>query len=94
DFALQLMRALSTGREESLKSRENVEKQFLRACLEIKAIFARTGTAEVATNGMPPNISDGIVLLIPLDQCPNPKESIDELRSRMLQFVNHIPGNN
>ncbi len=39
---------------------------------------------------MPPNISDGIVLLKPHDQWPNPKETIDELRTRMLQFVNQI----
>lgn len=94
DFALQLMRAPSTGIEESLKIQENVEKQLLKAFPEIKAIFARTGTAEVATDVMPPNISDGIVLLKPHDQWPNPKETIDELRTRMLQFVNKIPGNN
>lgn len=94
DFALQLMRAPSTGIEESLKIQENVEKQLLIAFPEIKAIFARTGTAEVATDVMPPNISDGIVLLKPHDQWPNPKETIDELRTRMLQFVNQIPGNN
>ncbi|MEQ1065348.1 CusA/CzcA family heavy metal efflux RND transporter [Acinetobacter sp. XH1741] len=94
DFALQLMRAPSTGIEESLRIQENVEKQLLKAFPEIKAIFARTGTAEVATDVMPPNISDGIVLLKPHDQWPNPKETIDELRARMLQFVNQIPGNN
>ncbi|NUG23217.1 efflux RND transporter permease subunit [Acinetobacter lactucae] len=94
DFALQLMRAPSTGIEESLKIQENVEKQLLKAFPEIKAIFARTGTAEVATDVMPPNISDGIVLLKPHDEWPNPKETIDELRARMLQFVNQIPGNN
>ncbi|EPP8818658.1 efflux RND transporter permease subunit [Acinetobacter baumannii] len=94
NFALQLMRAPSTGIEESLKIQENVEKQLLKAFPEIKAIFARTGTAEVATDVMPPNISDGIVLLKPHDQWPNPKETIDELRTRMLQFVNQIPGNN
>ena len=94
DFASQLMRAPSTGIEESLKIQENVEKQLLKAFPEIKAIFARTGTAEVATDVMPPNISDGIVLLKPHDQWPNPKETIDELRTRMLQFVNQIPGNN
>ncbi len=86
DFALQLMRAPSTGIEESLKIQENVEKQLLKAFPEIKAIFARTGTAEVATDVMPPNISDGIVLLKPHDQWPNPKETIDELRTRMLQL--------
>ncbi|MFA3090660.1 efflux RND transporter permease subunit [Acinetobacter pittii] len=94
DFALQLMRAPSTGIEESLKIQETVEKQLLKAFPEIKAIFARTGTAEVATDVMPPNISDGVVLLKPHDQWPNQKETVDELRTRMLQFVNQIPGNN
>jgi cobalt-zinc-cadmium resistance protein CzcA len=63
DFALQLMRAPSTGIEESLKIQEQVEKQLLQDFPEVKAIFARTGTAEVATDVMPPNISDAIVLL-------------------------------
>ncbi|MCU4481851.1 efflux RND transporter permease subunit [Acinetobacter ursingii] len=94
DFALQLMRAPSTGIEESLKIQEQVEKQLLQDFPEVKAIFARTGTAEVATDVMPPNISDAIVLLKPREQWPNPKESIDELRGRMQAYVEHIPGNN
>ena len=94
DFALQLMRAPSTGIEESLRIQEGVEKQLLKDFPEVKAIFARTGTAEVATDVMPPNISDAVVLLKPRDQWPNPKESIDELRGRMLTYVDTIPGNN
>ncbi|MCU4412652.1 CusA/CzcA family heavy metal efflux RND transporter [Acinetobacter sp. WU_MDCI_Axc73] len=94
DFALQLMRAPSTGIEESLKIQEQVEKQLLKDFPEVKAIFARTGTAEVATDVMPPNISDAIVLLKPREQWPNPKESNDELRGRMQTYVEHIPGNN
>ncbi|MCU4487810.1 CusA/CzcA family heavy metal efflux RND transporter [Acinetobacter ursingii] len=94
DFALQLMRAPSTGIEESLKIQEQVEKQLLQDFPEVKAIFARTGTAEVATDVMPPNISDAIVLLNPREQWPNPKESIDGLRGRMQAYVEHIPGNN
>lgn len=94
DFALQLMRAPSTGIEESLKIQEQVEKQLLKDFPEVKAIFARTGTAEVATDVMPPNISDAVVLINPRDQWPNPKETIDELRTRMLAYVEKIPGNN
>ncbi|SNX46975.1 efflux RND transporter permease subunit, partial [Acinetobacter puyangensis] len=94
DFAIQLMRAPSTGIEESLRIQESVEKQLLQAFPEIKAVFARTGTAEVATDVMPPNISDGVVLLKPRAEWPNPKQTIDQLRSRMLAFVNTIPGNN
>ncbi len=94
DFALQLMRAPSTGIEESLKIQEQVEKQLLKDFPEVKAIFARTGTAEVATDVMPPNISDAVVLIKPRNQWPNPEETIDDLRARMLAYVDKIPGNN
>ncbi len=94
DFAIQLMRSPSTGLEESLRIQENTEKLLLKKFPEIKAVFARTGTAEVATDVMPPNISDGYVMLKPKDQWPNPKESLDDLRNRMVAYLATIPGNN
>lgn len=94
DFALQQMRSPSTGLEQSLRMQENTEKLILKNFSEVKAVFARTGTAEVATDVMPPNISDAVILLKPRDQWENPKESIDELRTRMQAFLETIPGNN
>ena len=94
DFALQQMRSPSTGLEQSLRMQENTEKLILKNFSEVKAVFARTGTAEVATDVMPPNISDAVILLKPRDQWENPKESIDELRTRMQEFLETIPGNN
>ncbi|WP_171406324.1 efflux RND transporter permease subunit [Acinetobacter cumulans] len=94
DFAVQLMRSPSTGLEESLRMQENAEKLLLKKFPEIRAVFARTGTAEVATDVMPPNISDGYIMLKPRNEWPNPKESVDELRGRMVAYVATIPGNN
>ncbi len=94
DFAVQQMRSPSTGLEQSLRMQENTEKLLLKAFPEIKAIFARTGTAEVATDVMPPNISDATVLLKPREQWPEPKQSLDELRQRMIAFLAILPGNN
>ena len=94
DFAVQLMRSPSTGLEESLRMQENAEKLLLKKFPEIQAVFARTGTAEVATDVMPPNISDGYIMLKPRNEWPNPKESVDELRGRMVAYVATIPGNN
>ena len=94
DFAVQQLRSPSTGLEESLRIQENTEKLLLKQFPEIKAIFARTGTAEVATDVMPPNISDGYIMLKEHSEWPNPKESLDELRSRMVAYLATIPGNN
>ncbi|MCU4377367.1 efflux RND transporter permease subunit [Acinetobacter haemolyticus] len=94
DFAVQQMRSPSTGLEQSLRMQETTEKLILKNFPEVKAIFARTGTAEVATDVMPPNISDAVILLKPKKEWENPKESIDELRTRMQAFLATIPGNN
>jgi len=94
DFAIQQLRSPSTGLEESLRIQENTEKLLLKSFPEIKAVFARTGTAEVATDVMPPNISDGYIMLKPRSEWPNPKESLDELRGRMVTYLATIPGNN
>src|SRR3546814_17730173 len=37
---------------------------------EVELMFSKTGTAEVATDPMPPNVSDGFVILKPQDQWP------------------------
>ncbi len=94
DFAVQQMRSPSTGLEQSLRMQENTEKILLEKFPEIKSIFARTGTAEVATDVMPPNISDGFILLKPRKEWPDPSETIDQLRGRMVDFLEHLPGNN
>ena len=94
DFAVQQLRSPSTGLEESLRIQENTEKLLLKSFPEIKAVFARTGTAEVATDVMPPNISDGYIMLKPRSEWPNPKVSLDELRGRMVTYLATIPGNN
>lgn len=94
DFAIQQLRAPSTGLEESLRIQENTEKLLIKHFPEIQAVFARTGTAEVATDVMPPNISDGFIMLNPREKWPDPKESIDSLRNRMQEYLEKLPGNN
>lgn len=94
DFAVQQMRSPSTGLQQSLKMQKNTEKLLLKQFPEIKAIFARTGTAEVATDVMPPNISDGFILLKPKQEWPDQKETVDQLRVRMQTFLEGLPGNN
>ncbi|MGK4422623.1 efflux RND transporter permease subunit, partial [Klebsiella pneumoniae] len=37
---------------------------------EVALMFSKTGTAEVATDPMPPNISDGFVILKPQEDWP------------------------
>lgn len=94
DFAIQQMRSPSTGLEQSVAMQKTTEKLLLQHFPEIQWVFARTGTAEVATDVMPPNISDGFIILKPRQQWSDPSESMDELRTRMQAFLSRLPGNN
>ncbi|MCH3719520.1 efflux RND transporter permease subunit, partial [Campylobacter lari] len=57
-------------------------------------VFARTGTAEIASDPMPPNISDGYIMLKPRDQWPAPRKTQAELLQAIQEEAAQIPGNN
>jgi len=61
---------------------------------EIDRVFARTGTAEIASDPMPPNISDGYIMLKPVSEWPEPRKSRDELLAAIQEVVGKVPGNN
>ena len=87
DFALQMLRAPDTDITQSVHMQQQLEQALLKQFAEIDKIFARTGTAEVASDPMPANISDGYILLKPKNQWPNPAESLDMLKQRMQVVV-------
>jgi cobalt-zinc-cadmium resistance protein CzcA len=68
-----------------------LEKRLLKIP-EVKETFARTGTAEVATDPMPPSISDGYVMLKPRDQWPDPKKPKSEVVKEVEKAAEEIAG--
>ncbi|MBL8741698.1 MAG: efflux RND transporter permease subunit, partial [Myxococcales bacterium] len=60
---------------------------------EIDLIFARTGTAEVATDPMGPNVSDTYIMLTPREQWTKAKTQA-ELAEEMEKELRHLPGQN
>lgn len=94
DFALQMLRAPGTDLQQSVTMQQRLEQSLLQQFPEIDKIFARTGTAEVAADPMPPNISDGYILLKPHDQWPDQRETLAELKSRLQEVVEHQLGAN
>ncbi len=94
DFALQMLRAPDTDLNQSVQMQQQLEQTLLQQFAEIDKIFARTGTAEVAADPMPPHISDGYILLKPKSQWPNPKESLETLKQRIDAVVTQQLGAN
>ncbi|MDF5877411.1 efflux RND transporter permease subunit [Pseudomonas aeruginosa] len=73
-FAMQGLRA-GHSLTQSVEMQQTLEKKLMGKFPEIERVFARTGTAEIASDLMPPNASDSYVMLKPQSQWPDPKKS-------------------
>jgi heavy metal efflux system protein len=92
DICIQPMRIPSTSLTQSTEMQLKVEKALLRFP-EVALVYSKTGTAEMASDPMPPNISDTFVILKPQEQWPNPSEPKKSLIERMEAALEKIPGN-
>ena len=93
DFAVQAIRIPSTSLSQSTEMQLDLERQ-LKKLPEIETVFSKTGTAEVAADPMPPNISDTFVILKPRADWPDPSETKEDLRRRIEQQLSGQLGNN
>lgn len=94
DFAIQALRVPGTSLTQSVDMQMQLESTLKEQFPEIERVFARTGTAEIASDPMPPNISDGYIMLKPREQWPDPKRSRDDLLAAVQEVVEGIPGSN
>ncbi|MCQ8895703.1 CusA/CzcA family heavy metal efflux RND transporter [Limnobacter humi] len=94
DFAIQALRIPGTSLSQSVEMQKQLEATLKARFPEIDRVFARTGTAEIASDPMPPNISDGYIMLKPMSEWPEPRKSRDELLAAVQEVVGKIPGNN
>ncbi|KAG1245991.1 hypothetical protein G6F65_020931 [Rhizopus arrhizus] len=70
DMAIQALRIPGTSLTQSVAMQIQIENRLKEKFPEIERVFARTGTAEIASDAMPPNISDGYIMLKPEKDWP------------------------
>jgi len=92
DIAMHAMRIPSTSISQSTEMQLLVEKA-VSALPEVAFVYSKTGTAEMAADPMPPNVSDTFIILKPKEEWP---ESISkaEFVEKLNKTVSQIPGNN
>jgi cobalt-zinc-cadmium resistance protein CzcA len=93
DLAIQSLRIPGTSLSQSLEMQKKVEAGLKAKFPEIDRVFARTGTAEIASDPMPPNISDGYIMLKPESEWPAPKKSRPELVTAIQEEAEKYAGN-
>lgn len=93
DVAVQSLRGPGTSLSQSIEMQDMLEKRLIKIP-EVKEVFARIGTAEVATDPMPPSISDGYIMLKPKAEWPDKTKTKSDVVREIQSASNEIPGSN
>ncbi|MGH7818523.1 MAG: efflux RND transporter permease subunit, partial [Candidatus Binatia bacterium] len=93
DVALHAIRIPSTALSESGAMQKRLE-HAVRDVPEVALVFSKTGTAEMASDPMPPNVSDNFVILKPRSEWPDASETKEDVRRRIEEAVERLPGQN
>ena len=93
DVALHAMRIPGTSLTQAVGMQAALEKR-LRQFPEVALVFAKLGTAEVATDPMPPSVADTFVILKDRSLWPDTRKPKAVLVAEMEAALKEIPGNN
>ena len=92
DIALHALRIPGTGLEQAVEMQHALEER-LAEFPEIERVFAKIGTAEIATDPMPPSVADGFLIMKPRDEWPDPRRPKADLVAAIEEAIEQVPGN-
>jgi cobalt-zinc-cadmium resistance protein CzcA len=91
DLTAQVLRVPGTSIDQSQAMQSQVERR-ISTMPEVRFVFSKTGTAEIASDPMPPNISDTFIVMKPRNEWPKPDLPKAELVERLEQVLGDLPG--
>jgi cobalt-zinc-cadmium resistance protein CzcA len=92
DVAMHAMRVPGTSLSQAIEMQKAVEKEIM-TFPEVKTVFSKIGTAEVATDPMPPNVADTFIMLKPHSEWPDKSKSKFDLVDSIEHYLKELPGN-
>ncbi|UXI66300.1 efflux RND transporter permease subunit [Tahibacter amnicola] len=93
DVALHAMRIPGTSLDQAITMQATLERR-IKQFPEVERVFGKLGTAEVATDPMPPSVADTFIMLKPREQWPDPRKPKATLVAEIETSVKQLPGNN
>jgi len=93
DIAMHALRIPGTSLGQAVEMQAALEKR-IRQFPEVERVFAKIGTADVATDPMPPSVADNFIMLKDRKDWPDPRKPRDQLITELNKAVSAIPGNN
>ena len=92
DIAMHALRIPGTSLSQAVALQESLEARIMEMP-EVERVFAKIGTADVATDAVPPSVADNFIIMKPREQWPNSKKAKDQIVEDLAALVEPIPGN-
>ena len=93
DIALHALRIPGTSLSQAVEMQSLLEER-IKQFPEVERVFGKLGTAEVATDPMPPSVADTFLMMKPREQWPDPRKPKAQLVAEIEAAVKQLPGNN
>ena len=93
DIAMHALRIPGTSLGQAVQMQEALEARIVKFP-EVERVFAKIGTADVATDPVPPSVADNFIMLKDRKDWPDPRKPRAELIAELDAAVRQIPGNN
>ena len=93
DMALHALRIPGTSLSQAIHMQTALEAR-LKQFPEVERIVTKIGTAEIATDPMPPSVADTFIMLKDRSDWPDPRKPREQLVREMHAAAVTIPGNN
>ncbi len=91
DIALHALRIPGTSLSQAVAMQTALEDK-IRTFPEVDQVFAKIGTADVATDPVPPSVADTFVIMKPREGWPDPRKPKEQLVAEMNEAVQQVPG--
>lgn len=92
DIAMHALRIPGTSLSQAIALQETLEER-IKTLPEVELVFAKIGTADVATDAVPPSVADNFIILKPRKEWPNPDKPKTQVVAELESLVSDIPGN-
>ena len=93
DIALHALRIPGTSLSQAIAMQSALEAE-IRKAPEVERVFGKIGTADIASDPMPPSVTDTFIMVKDRALWPDPRKPRDQLIAELNTIVQKVPGNN
>lgn len=91
DMVMHALRIPGTSLSQAV-SMQTVLEERVAAMPEVRNVFSKIGTADIATDAVPPSVADTFIMIKPRDEWPDPNRPKPDLIAELETIAESVPG--